>query len=104
MTSQAGMISARTKAVLAAAKRRGVKLDAICGARLTAKARATGWGTGAQPAMVAVFQSGRRNCVCPSAERGKNRRQIFRMGIKQGRFVKSALERHGGAATGRLRG
>jgi hypothetical protein len=34
------MISARTKAALAAAKRRGVKLGGDCGARLTAKARA----------------------------------------------------------------
>jgi hypothetical protein len=42
MTSQAGMISARTKAVLAAAKRRGVKLGGDRGARLTAKARAAG--------------------------------------------------------------
>jgi bifunctional non-homologous end joining protein LigD len=34
------MISARTKAALAAAKRRGVKLGGDRGARLTAKARA----------------------------------------------------------------
>src|SRR3979490_1455007 len=37
-----GMISARTKAALAAAKRRGVKLGGDRGARLTAKARAAG--------------------------------------------------------------
>ena len=36
------MISARTKAALAAAKRRGVKLGGDRGARLTAKARAVG--------------------------------------------------------------
>jgi DNA invertase Pin-like site-specific DNA recombinase len=36
------MISARTKAALAAAKRRGVKLGGDRGARLTAKARAAG--------------------------------------------------------------
>jgi DNA invertase Pin-like site-specific DNA recombinase len=36
------MISARTKAVLAAAKRRGVKLGGDRGARLNAKARAAG--------------------------------------------------------------
>jgi DNA invertase Pin-like site-specific DNA recombinase len=39
---EAGMISARTKAALAAAKRRGVKLGGNRGARLTAKARAAG--------------------------------------------------------------
>src|ERR1700730_12130989 len=37
-----GMISARTNAALAAAKRRGVKLGGDRGARLTAKARAAG--------------------------------------------------------------
>jgi DNA invertase Pin-like site-specific DNA recombinase len=36
------MISARTKAALAAAKRRGVKLGGDRGTRLTAKARAAG--------------------------------------------------------------
>jgi DNA invertase Pin-like site-specific DNA recombinase len=36
------MISARTKAALAAAKRRGVKLGGDRGGRLTAKARAAG--------------------------------------------------------------
>jgi hypothetical protein len=36
------MISARTNAALAAAKRRGVKLGGDRGARLTAKARAAG--------------------------------------------------------------
>jgi DNA invertase Pin-like site-specific DNA recombinase len=36
------MISARTKAALAAAKRQGVKLGGDRGARLTAKARAAG--------------------------------------------------------------
>jgi DNA invertase Pin-like site-specific DNA recombinase len=39
---EAGMISARTKAALAAAKRRGVKLGGDRGGRLTAKARAAG--------------------------------------------------------------
>lgn len=39
---EAGMISARTKAALAAAKRRGTKLGGDRGARLTAKARARG--------------------------------------------------------------
>jgi DNA invertase Pin-like site-specific DNA recombinase len=39
------MISARTKAALAAAKRRGVKLGGDRGARLTAKARAAGRAT-----------------------------------------------------------
>jgi hypothetical protein len=39
------MISARTKAALAAAKRRGVKLGGDRGARLTAKARAAGSAT-----------------------------------------------------------
>jgi DNA invertase Pin-like site-specific DNA recombinase len=39
---EAGMISARTKAALAAAKKRGKKLGGDRGARLTAKARAAG--------------------------------------------------------------
>src|SRR3979411_2267648 len=39
------MISARTKAALAAAKRRGVKLGVDRGARVTAKARAAGRAT-----------------------------------------------------------
>jgi DNA invertase Pin-like site-specific DNA recombinase len=39
---EAGMISARTKAALAAAKRRGKKLGGDRGARLTGKARAAG--------------------------------------------------------------
>ena len=39
---EAGMISARTKAALAAAKRRGVKLGGDRGVRLTVKARAAG--------------------------------------------------------------
>jgi DNA invertase Pin-like site-specific DNA recombinase len=39
---EAGMISARTKAALAAAKRRGKKLGGDRGAKLTAKARAAG--------------------------------------------------------------
>ena len=39
---EAGMISARTKAALAAAKQRGKKLGGDRGARLTAKARAAG--------------------------------------------------------------
>src|SRR5262249_13074036 len=39
---EAGMIAARTKAALAAAKRRGVKLGGDRGYRLTAKARAAG--------------------------------------------------------------
>jgi len=39
---EAGMISARTKAALAAAKRRGKKLGGDRGARLTVKARAAG--------------------------------------------------------------
>src|SRR5436190_19864477 len=39
---EAGMISARTKAALAAAKRRGVKLGGDRGVRLTPKARAAG--------------------------------------------------------------
>jgi DNA invertase Pin-like site-specific DNA recombinase len=39
---EAGMISARTKAALAAAKRRGKKLGGDRGARLTAKAKAAG--------------------------------------------------------------
>jgi DNA invertase Pin-like site-specific DNA recombinase len=39
---EAGMISARTKAALAAAKRRGVKLGGDRGVRLTKKARAAG--------------------------------------------------------------
>ena len=42
---EAGMISAHTKAALAAAKRRGVKLGGDRGARLTAKARAAGRAT-----------------------------------------------------------
>ena len=39
---EAGMISARTKAALAAAKKRGTKLGGNRGAKLTAKARAAG--------------------------------------------------------------
>jgi DNA invertase Pin-like site-specific DNA recombinase len=39
---EAGMISARTKAALAAAKRRGVQLGGDRGSRLTAKARKAG--------------------------------------------------------------
>jgi DNA invertase Pin-like site-specific DNA recombinase len=39
---EAGMISARTKAALAAAKRRGVQLRGDRGSRLTAKARQAG--------------------------------------------------------------
>jgi DNA invertase Pin-like site-specific DNA recombinase len=39
---EAGMISARTKAALAAAKRRGTKLGGNRGGKLTAKARAAG--------------------------------------------------------------
>ena len=39
---ETGMIYARTKAALAAAKRRGVKLGGDRGVRLTAKARAAG--------------------------------------------------------------
>jgi DNA invertase Pin-like site-specific DNA recombinase len=39
---EAGMISARTKAALAAAKKRGTKLGGNRGVKLTAKARAAG--------------------------------------------------------------
>ena len=39
---EAGMISARTKAALAAAKRRGTKLGGYRGAKITAKIRAAG--------------------------------------------------------------
>ena len=39
---EAGMISARTKAALAAAKKRGTKLGGDRGARLTVKARKSG--------------------------------------------------------------
>jgi DNA invertase Pin-like site-specific DNA recombinase len=39
---EAGLISARTKAALAAAKRRGVQLGGYRGAKLTARARAAG--------------------------------------------------------------
>src|SRR5436305_7129966 len=42
---ETGMISARTKAALAAAKRRGKKLGGDRGARLTAQARAAGGAT-----------------------------------------------------------
>src|ERR1700716_3250727 len=48
--STAGMISARTKAALAAAKRRAVKLGGDRGARLTAKARAAGRAAGQERA------------------------------------------------------
>ena len=44
------MISARTKAALAAAKRRGVKLGGYRGGKLTHKARQAGWATVAQRA------------------------------------------------------
>ena len=47
---EAGLISARTKAALAAAKKRGVKLGGDRGARLTAKARKKGNAAMAQKA------------------------------------------------------
>ena len=47
---EAGMISARTKAALEAAKRRGVKLGGDRGARLTAKALAAGRAAGQERA------------------------------------------------------
>jgi DNA invertase Pin-like site-specific DNA recombinase len=56
---EAGMISARTKAALAAAKKRGVQLGGDRGARLTAKARKSG------NAAVACAAAARAGGCCP---------------------------------------
>jgi Resolvase, N terminal domain len=67
---EAGMISARTKAALAAAKRRGVKLGGDHGARLTAKARAAGNATMARQELQAAGFESLRAIAAGLEERG----------------------------------
>jgi DNA invertase Pin-like site-specific DNA recombinase len=80
---EAGMISARTKAALAAAKRRGVKLGGDRGARLTAKARAAGR---------AAVQERARNRAMDLAPTIK---ELLAAGCESLRAIASGLEERG---------
>jgi DNA invertase Pin-like site-specific DNA recombinase len=80
---EAGMISARTKAALAAAKRRGKKLGGDRGARLSAKARAAG------------REALREKAIARAADLAETVKELQAVGCESLRAIAAGLDKRG---------